>query len=170
MYSGGHRIRPCKRSQSRQCGASGRQQSCARHGEHAGHHRGLRAGHVFKGVIRELGRASRLLGSTGRQGDRPNQHPGIRRATRPEDEPNPARAGRNTKSDALNQGTGREPKAHQPGRTKAVVAMHSTAGAGGNLFRKRGEPRPKGPTITLGGAREGKAGHDVCAEERQQGL
>jgi hypothetical protein len=30
-------------------------------GECAGHHRGLRAGHVFRGVARELGRANGLL-------------------------------------------------------------------------------------------------------------
>lgn len=170
MYSRGPRIEPGNRLESRRYGASGRQQSCPRQGERAGHHRGLRAGHVFTGVTRELGRASRLLGSNGREGDRPNQHPGIRRATRPADEPNPAKAGRNTTSNALNQGTGREPKAHRPGRTKAVVATHSTAGTGRGSFRKRGEPRPKGPTITLAGAREGNAGHDVCAEERQEGL
>ena len=29
--------------------------------EHAGHHRGLRAGHAFTGITRELGRASCLL-------------------------------------------------------------------------------------------------------------
>jgi len=35
-------------------------------GELSGYHRGLRAGHVFKGVIRELGRAICLLaGNTG---------------------------------------------------------------------------------------------------------
>jgi hypothetical protein len=170
MYSRGPRIEPGNRFESRQYAVTGRQQSRPRQGERAGHHRGLRAGHVFTGVNRELGRASRLLGSNGRTGDRPNQHPGIQRATLLLDEPNPVRTGRNTKINALNQGTGREPEADRPGRTKAVVATHSTAGTGRNPFRKRGEPRPKGPTITLGGAREGNAGHDVCAEERQEGL
>ena len=165
-----HRTTPGNRRQSRRHASTGRQQSCSRSGQRAGHHRGLRAGHAFTGVNRELGRASRLLGSNSREGDRRNQHPGIRRATRPADEPNSARAVRNTKRNALNQGTGREPKAHRPERTKAVVAMHSTAGTGEGPFRKRGEPRPKGPTITLSRAREGKAGHDVCAEERQEGL
>ena len=172
MYSRGPWIRPGNRFESRQYASSGRQQFCPRQGKRAGHHRGLRAGHVNTRVIRELGRASRLLGNNGRKGDRPNQHPGIQRATHLTDEPNPARAGRNTKSNALNQGTGREPKADRPGRTKAVVATHSTArrGAAMALDWTRGEPRPKGPTITLGGAREGNAGHDVCAEERQEGL
>jgi len=164
------RIRPGNRSESRRHPVPGRQQSCPRQGKRRGHHRGLRAGHVCTGVTRELGRASRLLGSNGRKGDRPNQHPGIQRATHLTDEPNPARAGRNTKRDASTQGTGREREADRPGRTKAVVATHSTAGAGGSPLRKRGEPRPKGPTITLGGAREGNARHDVCAEERQEGL
>jgi hypothetical protein len=171
MYSGGQRIRPGNRFKSRRCGASGRLQSCPRNGERAGYHRGLRAGHVFTGVTRELGRASRLLGSQSRkEGDRPNQHPGIRWATLLSVEPNPARAGRNTKRDASNQGTGRERQANRPGRTKAVVATHSTAEPRETLTRTRGEPRPKGPTITLEGAREGNARHDVCAEERQEGL
>jgi len=171
MYSRGPRIGPGNRFKSRRYADIGRQQSCPRQGERAGHHRGLRAGHVNKRVNRELGRASRLLGSQSRkEGDRINQHPGIRRATRPADEPNLARAGRNTKRDASTQGTGRERQADRPGRTKAVVATHSTAGVGESPLRKRGEPRPKGPTITLSRAREGNARHDVCAEERQEGL
>ena len=92
------RISPGNRTQSRRCARSGRQQSCSRQGKRTGHHRGLRAGHVDKGVIRELGRASRLLGTNRRsEGDRRNQHPGVRWATRPADEPNLAEAGRDTK-------------------------------------------------------------------------
>ena len=171
MYNGGQQISSGNRTQSRRYPVTGRQQSCPRQGERAGHHRGLRAGHVNTRVIRELGRASRLLGNNSRsKGDRLNQHPGIRRATRPADEPNLARAGRTTKRDASTQGTGRERQADRPGRTKAVVATHSTAGVGESPLRKRGEPRPKGPTITLSRAREGNARHDVCAEERQEGL
>ena len=170
MYNGGQRIRPGNWPQSRRYAEIGRQQSCPRQGKRAGHHRGLRAGHVDKWVIRELGRASRLLGSNRRmEGDRRNQHPGVWWPTWPADEPTPAQAGRDTNS-ASTQGTGREPKADRPGRTKAVVATHSTAGQGITLARTRGEPRPKGPTITLAGAREGNAGHDVCAKERQEGL
>ena len=171
MYNGGQQIGPGNWTESRQHATSGRQQSCQRQGERTGHHRGLRAGHVFRGVSRELGRASRLLGSNSRrEGDRRNQHPGIRRAMRPADEPNPVQAGRSTNKGASHQGTGREPKADRPGRTKAVVATHSTAERGKAPARKRGEPRPKGPTITLARAREGNAGHDVCAKERQEGL
>ena len=171
MYSRGPRIEPGNRLESRQYAASGRQQSWPRQGERRGHHRGLRAGHVDKWVIRELGRASRLLGSNSRnEGDRLNQHPGVCWPTRPAGEPTLAQAEGDTKQDASTQGTGREPKADRPGRTKAVVATHSTAGQGATLARKRGEPRPKGPTITLAGAREGNAGHDVCAKERQEGL
>ena len=170
MYNGGP-ISSGNRTQSRQDDASGRPQSCSRQGKRAGHHRGLRAGHVGTRVIRELGRASRLLGSNRRnKGDRRNQHPGVWWPTRPAGEPNPAQVGRDTKYRASNQGTGREPKADRPGRTKAVVATHSTAGRGITPVRTRGEPRPKGPTITLAGAREGNAGHDVCAKERQEGL
>src|SRR5919202_4833329 len=46
---------------SRRFSVAGRQQSWVRFGECAGHHRGLRAGHVFPGVTRELGRATCLL-------------------------------------------------------------------------------------------------------------
>jgi len=171
MYNGGQRTRPGNRSQSRRYADIGRQQSCSRQGKRAGHHRGLRAGHVDKWVIRELGRASRLLGTNRRrEGDRRNQHPGVSWPTRPADEPTPTQAGRNTKKSASTQGTGREHKADRPGRTKAVVATHSTAGQGTTAARTRGEPRPKGPTITLAGAREGNARYDVCAKERQEGL
>jgi hypothetical protein len=171
MYNGGQRTRLGNRPQSRRYGEIGRQQSCSCQGKRAGHHRDLRAGHVDKWVIRELGRASRLLGNNRRsKGDRRNQHPGVCGSARPADEPTPARAGRDTNRNASTQGTGRQLKADRPGRTKAVVATHSTAGQGIALARRRGEPRPKGPTITLAGAREGNAGHDVCAKERQEGL
>ena len=171
MYNGGQRTRPGNRSQSRRYADIGRQQSCSRQGKRAGHHRGLRAGHVDKWVIRELGRASRPLGNNRRsKGDRRHQHPGVCGSARPADEPTPAKAGRDTKQSASNQGTGREHKAHRPGRTKAVVATHSTAGQGIALARTRGEPRPKGPTIKATRLREGNAGHDVCAKERQEGL
>jgi hypothetical protein len=167
------RISPGNRTQSRRCARSGRQQSCSRQGKRAGHHRGLRAGHVDKRVIRELGRASRLLGNSRRsKGDRRKQHPGVCWLTWPADEPTLAQAGRDTKHSASTQGTGREPKADRPGRTEAVVATHSTAGQGRaiTVARTRGEPRPKGPTIRLAGAREGNARYDVCAKERQEGL
>jgi hypothetical protein len=159
MYSCGQGISPCKRTQSRRYPANGRQQSCPRQGKWAGHHRSLRAGHVFTGVIRELGRASRLLGGKSRrEDDRHKQHPGMHWPTRPADEPNPTRVGRDTKKSASTQGTGREPKANRPGRTKAVVATHSTAGPRATSARTRGEPRPKRPTITPVEARERNAG------------
>ena len=171
MYNGGQRTRLGNWPQSRRYADIGRQQSCPRQGEWAGHHRGLRAGHASIRVIRELGRASHLLGSNSRnEGDRRNQHPGVCWPTRPAGEPTLAQAEGDTKQDASTQGTGREPKADRPGWTKAVVATHSTAGQGIDLVRTRGEPRPKEPTITLTGAREGNAGHDVCAKERQEGL
>jgi len=170
MYNGGQRISPGKRAESRPCAGLGRQQSCSRQGKWAGHHRGLRAGHGFTWVIRELGRASRLLGNNSRNmGDRHNQHPGVWRSAWPANEPNPARAGRDTKKSASTQGTGREPKADRPGWTEAVVATHSTARRGRSPAWKRGEPRPKGPTIKAVRLREGNAGHEVCAKERQEG-
>lgn len=171
MYSCGQQTSSGNRTQSRRHPLIGRQQSGMRQGKQAGRHRGLRAGHVGKRVTRELGRASRLLGGNSRnKGDRLNQHPGVWWSTRPADEPNPVQAGRDTNPSASNQGTGREPKAHRPGGTKAVVATHSTAEQGATSARTRGEPKPKGPTITLAGAREGNAGHDVCAKGRQEGL
>jgi hypothetical protein len=169
MYNGGQQIGSGNWTESRQHATPGRQQSCLRQGKRTGHHRGLRAGHVGKRVIRELGRASRLLGSNRRsEGDRRNKHPGVWWSTQPSNEPNLALAGRDTES-ASTQGTRREPKADRLGRAEAVVATHSTAGQGKAPARKRGEPRPKGPTITLARAREGNAGHDVCAKERQEG-
>ena len=170
MYSGGLRIGPGNRTESRRDPVSGRQQSCLRQGKRAGHHRGLRSGHAFRGVIRELGRTSRLLGNNSRsRGDRRNQHPGVDRSTRTIPEPILAQAGGNTKHSASDQGTGREPKANRPGRTKAVVATHSTAGTGAARLRgrKRGELRPKGPAIQAARRREGEAGHDLWARERQ---
>jgi hypothetical protein len=167
------RISLGNRTQSRPYPVTGRQQSCLREGEWAGHHRSLRAGHVFRGVIRELGRASRLLGNNRRsKGHRHNQHPGVGWPARPADEPTLAQAGRDTNHDASTQGTGTERNANRPGWTKAVVAAHSTAGQGRviSLARKRGEPKPKGPTIQVARLREGNAGHDVCAKERQEGL
>jgi hypothetical protein len=169
-YSRGQRISPCKRTQSRRYPVNGRQPSGTRQGERTGHHRSLRAGQVITGVIRELGRASRLLGSNRRrEDDRHQQHPGVNWPTRSVNEPNPTRVGRNTKPSASTQGTGRERPANRPGRTKAVVATHSTAEQGIALARMRGEPRPKGPTIKAARQREGNAGHDVCAKERQEG-
>ena len=168
MYNGGQRISSGNRTESRRYADIGRQQSCRRQSKQTGSHRGLRAGHVGKWVTRELGRASRLLGNSRRsKGDRRNQHPGVCWSARPADEPTPARAGRDTNRNALTQGTGRQPKADRPGRTEAVVATHSTAGR--RAARRRGEPRPKGPTIKAIRLREGNAGHDVCAKERQEG-
>src|SRR5215468_373185 len=111
MYNGGQRISSGNRDESRRYEAVGRQQSCARQGKRGGHHRGLRAGHVFKGVNRELGRTSRLLSNSRNQGDRHNQHPGAYWPTPPAGEPTPAPTGRNTNISASNQGTGRESKA-----------------------------------------------------------
>jgi hypothetical protein len=171
MYNGGQEISSRKRTQSRRRACTGRQQSWQQQGELPGHHRGLRAGHVDKWVIRELGSASRLLGRNSRKkGDRHKQHPGVGWPTQPIDELNPMTTGKDTNQSASTQGTGREHKAHRPERTKAVVATHSTAGQGIALVQRRGEPRPKGPTIKAARQREGNAGHDVCAKERQEGL
>ena len=171
MYSGGQRISPGNRTQSRQLQRLEGSSPARAKASGMGHRRDLRSGHVFRGVIRELGRTSRLLGNNSRsRGDRLNQHPGVCRSTRTANEPSPALAGRDTQHSASTQGTGREPKANQPGRTKVVVATHSTAGTGAarTRSRKRGELRPKGSTIQAERRREGEAGHDLWARERQE--
>lgn len=171
MYRGGQRISLGNQIESRRDRPSRRQQSCSRQGKRAGHHRGLRSGHAFTGVIRELGRTSRLLGKPRRTtGDRRNQHPGVCRWMRAVSEPNLAQAERDTKHSASTQGTGREPKANQPGRTKVVVATRSTADpeVARRLDRMCGEPRPKGPTIKAARRREGEAGQDLWAREIQE--
>lgn len=171
MYSGGQRISLGNRTQSRPVQPWEGSSPVRVQASGAGHHRDLRSGHAFRGVIRELGRTSRLLGSQRRStGDRRNQHPGIYCPTPMVNEPKPARAGRDTKRSASNQGTGREPEANQPGRTKVVVATRSTAGIGTDRLRdwRRGELRPKGPTIAATRRREGEAGHDLWAREIQE--
>ena len=82
-----HRISPGNRTQSRRCASFGRQQSCPRQGERAGHHRGLRAGHVFTGGTRELGRAICLLDDMPGLGDRVTKGPGAVWALRPDSAP-----------------------------------------------------------------------------------
>jgi hypothetical protein len=67
------RTSPGNRTQSRRYEVVGRQQSSLRQGKRAGHHRGLRAGHVGKWVIRELGRASCLLDSPPTSNPAPSQ-------------------------------------------------------------------------------------------------
>ncbi len=51
----------------RQAEFPGRQQSFKRHGKLGGHHRGLRPGHVLKGVARELGSPKCFLDKYGRE-------------------------------------------------------------------------------------------------------
>ena len=165
------RIGPGNRAESQQHAVAGRQQSLSRQGKRGRHHRGLRTGHGFTRVIRELGRASSLLGNRSRnEGDRFAQHLGVGWTMWPVHELNPVTTGKNTNINTSTQGTGRESKADRPGRTKAVVATHSTAGQGRAPAWRRGEPRPKEPTIKAERLREGNAGHDVCAKERQEGL
>src|ERR1700752_3392554 len=65
------------RGESRRFASAGRQQSWARYGECAGHHRGLRAGHVFTGGTRERGRAPCLLDDMPGVGDRVTTGPGV---------------------------------------------------------------------------------------------
>lgn len=53
----------------------------------SGHHQDLRAGHVSKGITRELGRAVCLLVKQPEQGDRPVKSPGVVRLLPPRGEP-----------------------------------------------------------------------------------
>jgi len=71
MYSCGHWI-AIEKSVVKADGVQrfGRQQTWMRYGKCAGHHRGLRAGHVFTGVARELERANCLLVNESGQGCR----------------------------------------------------------------------------------------------------
>jgi len=61
--------------ESRRFPRAGRQPSGTRHGERPGHHRGLSAGHVSRGVARELGRATCLLATVAGLGSRLTQRP-----------------------------------------------------------------------------------------------
>src|SRR5437764_11159368 len=72
---------------SRRVARAGRPQSWVRHGECAGHHRGLRAGHGLTGGRRERGRATGLLDVEPGVGDRVTQGPGVVGALRPGHEP-----------------------------------------------------------------------------------
>ena len=104
-------------------------------GQVRGHHRGLRAGHVFTGGTRELGRATCLLDDIPGMGDRGTKGPGVvlGAATRSR-----ARKGYHKRTEARKV-SGSERQAKRPERgSVAVVAAHSTA--------EGGEVRPKRPT------------------------
>jgi hypothetical protein len=119
---------------SRRFARAGRQQSWVRDGECAGHHRGLRAGHVFTGGTRELGRAICLLADMPGVGDRVTKGPGAVWALRLDSEP----CGDTTNARST-QGIGERATSEGPREGQvAVVASHSTA--------EGGEVRPKRPT------------------------
>src|SRR5713101_1185270 len=109
------------RGESRRFASAGRQQSWVREGECAGHHRGLRAGHVFTGGTRELGRATCLLDHSPGVGDRVTKGPGVTwsflLATSPQGTPLTTEAGKVS-------GNEQEVKDPETGRG-AVVAAHS---------------------------------------------
>ena len=119
---------------SRRFSVAGRQQSWVRFGECAGHHRGLRAGHVSIGGTRELGRALWLLDAHPGLGDRVTKGPGGGWALRPAHEPYG-----DTTNERSTQGIGERATSAGPREGQgAVVASHTTA--------ERGEVRPKRPT------------------------
>jgi len=121
------------RGTSRRCASAGRQQSWVRDGKCAGHHRGLRAGHVFTGVARERGRTTGLRaplpdGGTGRPQALAGPG-GFTQATSPMRTPRTPCSrrgiGKRVPSEATRDGQG------------VVCAAHSTG--------EGGEPRPTGP-------------------------
>ena len=136
VYSRGQEdILQWDRRESRRFASAGRQQSWMHYGEYRGHHRGLRAGHVFRGGTRELGRATCLLDDNSRSGGPGDQRPWRGRgasilATSPSGTPRTTEAG-------TVSGNERQVKDPETGRV-AVVAAHSTG--------EGGEVRPKRPT------------------------
>ena len=124
----------CRVVVSRRCARTGRQQSWVRYGEYAGHHRGLRAGHVSTRGTRERGRALCLLDHMPGLGDRVTTGPGVPwsflLATSPEGTPRTTEAGKVS-------GNERHVKDPEMGRV-AVVAAQSTG--------EGGEVRPTRPT------------------------
>lgn len=153
------RIISCpKQEESRWSGTTIRQQSRRRYGEPLRHHRGLRAGHDFKGVTRELERA--LLFPQVRNEDpedkgyRTTKSPWrLRGASSPKGEPSegrcPRKGTRTTEEVGEVSRNERQSEVTREGHG-AVLAAHSTDGS---LSREGGEPRPKGPTV--GKARPG---------------
>ncbi len=171
MYSGGQRISPGNRTQSRQLQRLEGSSPARAKASGMGHHRDLRSGHVFRGVIRELGRTSRLLGSQCRStGDRLNQHPGVRRWMRAVSEPSLAASQAEHETQRVNPRYRSGAKSEPTGTDEGSRSDASTAGSGAARLRsrKRGELRPKGPTIQAERRREGEAGHDLWARERQE--
>jgi hypothetical protein len=85
-----------------------------RYGQCAGHHRGLRAGQVFRGGTRELGRAIGLLDAHPGTGDRGTKSPGTVWALRPGTEP----YGETTNSEKHARDQGTSAKAKEPERAR----------------------------------------------------
>jgi len=89
----------------------------------AGHHRGLRAGHVFKGVARELGRANCLLArSPESKVNRENKRPGADGQLQYSSEPEEGNTNREASKVSASE---RESEASREGQG-AVLAEHST--------------------------------------------
>jgi hypothetical protein len=139
------------RGESRRCARAGRQQSWARYGECAGHHRGLRAGHAARGGTRERGRATCLLDHIPGVGDRVTTGPGVvggfHSAMSPLGIP---------QTHGSRQGIGKASDKRSPRKgQRAVVAAHST-GEGGEVWPKRptGGKAPSGRASA--GGRQGR--------------
>jgi len=158
-----------KREESRWFASARRQRSQGRNGEPLRHHRGLRAGHEFKGVTRELERA--LLSPQVR-----NQHPEekgyrntkspwrLRGASSPKGEPSGGSHLREDTRTAREAGevsrNERQSEVTREGHG-AVLAAHSTDGSK--------EPGRWGTEAQGTHCREGKAGHNVFLEGKAGG-
>jgi len=129
-------------NESRRFPLGGRPQSRVRYGECSGHRRGLRPGHVLKGVARELGRAElspcTMIGRdatrrrTGKNPGAEGRAPALQRVT-------------NKRSDTRYRGRIATSERTREGLS-AVLADHSTEGRCGMAGREGGEVRPKRPT------------------------
>ena len=160
-----NRIISCpKREESRWFATAIRQQSRRRHGELPRHHRGLRAGHDFTGVARELERAllSPRVGTVHpeEKGYRTIKSPWrLRGAFSPKGEPNggnPLREETRSKKEADEVSRNeRQSEVTREGHG-AVLAAHSTEGSY--------EPGRWGTEAQGTHRREGKAGHNVNLE------
>ena len=143
---------------SRRCARTGRQQSWMRFGEYRGHHRGLRAGHVFTGGTRELGRATCLLDAIPGGGDRVTKSPGGILGAFPE-VPSPEGRPRTMEARTI---SGRERQAQRPERDRMAVVASQSTGEGG-------EPRPTGPTGGKATSSRASSGQDtrerLCAHQ-----
>jgi len=144
--------------ESRRFSFDGRQQSRMRYGECPGHRRGLRPGHAFTGVSRELGRAVCLPAEKGRYEDiRPQgKIPASQQRPRSCDES--AKAETQTTKDGQGRVSGKD-------RENRATRRRSDGSLGGTYrwsesFFFQFRPGRRGSDAQATRCREGEAGHD----------